>query len=674
MFFALIVTIVLGILALYFHQMAMHGQAMAFRFEKGEIVRQIAESAADEAFMRLYRATRDAADPANGADDQVVRWVLQPGPAPLALTLPLCAQQFQRILGSSFRLKLEAQATHVDFRRNDSQGRAFFPGEGVGTVQISIEATIYQGEKKKVAGCAITRHHDFKVLTIVSPRTNSRQRTEYAHNFVLDYAFLVRDGLSAFRKTLGLLLNNDKVRLEVRQPSNAEQAGKIYFGGTSRPGGPSTAETFPDGQRETPSGNYVFINVSDDRRDLVPTVAAAQNPPGQLIHTIDDAACHDLFPTFPSNLKGLKGAFYASNEPLARPASAYAPGQLSEVEGNARSGAVSSLAKAETNLYPGFDLYQKDSGLVPESLLEGAIRLRHLYFVHFLLDLSEAYVEKSGRRFTPSSSEITDLRKVENHIPCFRPPVPAPQDSFMRNFFEKLETIDENRPRGVPPLVSRFNADFLLKPGQTGFEAPPAAETFPIPAFFNSRGASVSETQPGKQGALPYRHFNLYSRRYLSTADLLRHGILTPGTNGSVLHLRGIVSTDEPVILGTDGPVTIEGKGVLVAPGFIIKSGIRKGPKALGVLFAQKGNIQILTSDEIQAALVAMGDDLGSVIHPTRPMKVSGLFACDRFNPSAFAEGKHEIAYDPGFKVAQPVWSVDLSRWVNFVRYLETGE
>ena len=674
MFFALIVTVILGILALYFHQMAMHGQAMASRFEKGEIVRQIAESAADEAFMRLYRATRDAADPANGADSQVVRWLLQRESAPIALSLPLCAQQFQRVLGSNYRLNLEAQATHVDFRGTDSRDRAFFPGEGVGTVQVSIEATIYQGDRKKVAGCAITRHHDFKILSIVSPRVNARQRTGYAHNFVLDYAFLVRDGLSAFRKTLGLLLNNDKVQVEVRQPAEAEQAGKIYLGGTSRPGGPSTAEPFSDGQMETPSGNYVFINVPDTRRDLVPSVPAAQTPPGQVIHTIDDAACHDLFPNFPSNLKGLEGVFYASNEPLARPDSAFVSGQLSEVEGNARAGVVSSLAKAEANLFPGFDLCPKDSGLSPKSFLEGGIRLRYLYFVHFLLDLSAAYVEKSGRRFTPSSSEIADLRKVENHIPCFPPPVPAPQDSVMRTFFEKLKNIDENRPRGVPPLVSRFNADFLLEPNQSGFEAPPAAESFPTPAFFDSRGTLVSETLSGKQGALPYRHFNLYSRRYLSAADLLRHGILTPGTNGSVLHLRGIVSTDEPVILGSDGPVTIEGKGVLVAPGFIIKSGIRKGDKALGVLFAQKGNIQILTSDEIQAALVAMGDDLGSVIHPTRPMKVSGLFACDRFNPSAFAEGKHEIAYDPGFKVAQPVWSVDLSRWVNFVRYLETGE
>jgi len=54
MYLAMFVLMVLAILAFQFRQTASHARSMAFHFELDEAVRQIAESAANEAFMKIY--------------------------------------------------------------------------------------------------------------------------------------------------------------------------------------------------------------------------------------------------------------------------------------------------------------------------------------------------------------------------------------------------------------------------------------------------------------------------------------------------------------------------------------------------------------------------------------------------------------------------------------------
>lgn len=668
MFVVMLVLIVLTALSVAFYQMSREARASAFLIEQKSILRELAEAASDEAFARLSAAT---ADPTSAAS----QWLTGPRTGELALSVPLTAGQAGSMLRSDLEARFAAVLRCVDARTSDSKGSPFAPGEALGTAEIAVTVELHprwSGWKKTTpyASCSIIRHHDFKVVSVVSPRQNASPRTAYAHNWVLDYVLLLRHGLREFRQQNGEPLNPSQTTVVIDQNALAgtpERLGKIFIGGTADPSGPSTA-----GPNETPRGNHVFANIDESMAALI--------PPFQKVGTrrIGLDECCLLLPRLNAArryLTGLEGVFSARHVPLLRPPAGYQGSPEAEAELSARNGALNAAQGAEATIATGLYLLGKDPARAADSafaaaILEGAIRQRFLYFSYFHLDLSRV----SGA----SAQDIADLQRLL--IPCI-PPGPQPiRDDTLRAFTEGLARLEArygNAP-GTLPLTSRLQDGFLYQGGQSG-PAPPAGAAFaaPRPAFFDYRGQPAELTQSGKDG-WPFRHYGLWDRK-LETADQLETFGILDRQKGE-LRLRGVIGVNDYVTLGAAGqpPLKIRGQGVLVAKGFRLLSGLEKAAgepvEPICVLFARDQSILVETADPIQASLIALGAPGNPLaVLPQKALALQGCLAADELRPERWAPGvEHVLRYDPALKPGRPVLQINLARWITFQKIIES--
>lgn len=666
MFFVLLALSVLGALAVAFHLFSRQAQATAFRFEQKAITRQIAEAASEEAFMRFYQATSDT-----GTSEG--KWMTGTRSGKLAIQVPTTTQFSPSLVRLDCVPEIEAWARFVDFRDVDSRGTRYPPNEGVGTIELGVTARLRSlsggGKKPPVAVCTILRHHDFKILTIVSQRDNRLPRTSYAQNYVLDYALFVRSGLLEFRRGKGTSINPGDIRISISQDElfrTPEKLGKVFFGGTSDPNGQSTA-----GADETPKGNLVFLNIAEANKALVPTF----DKEGFFRVGLDD--CLLLFPKFGKfrdYLKGMEGVFSARNVPLVRDEQWYKSSPAAQLELSAKNGVLAASKGAEENLLPGLNLISKDPAVaaIPanaENVFEGAVRQRFLSFVHFYLDVSK--VDDS------ESDQVKECR--ETKVPCIPLSDPPPRDKDVKAFCEGLKSLEKKVPPGTPPLVSRFNADFLLKGGQQG---PTAAvgETFknPPPAFFSYKGQSVDITAGGLD-SIPFRHVNLRARDLVSQEQFERLGFYDP--REGTLNLRGIIRVNAFLVLGDPAipRLKVRGRGVIMAKGFRLLSGIEKdrsnGADPICVLYARDEPIFVETGEPIQASLIAMGGGSNYLgLRPSKPLKLFGSLAVDFLETGQWSTaGENTLEYDPVLKApSENLFQINISRWVTFHRVEES--
>ncbi|RCK79321.1 MAG: hypothetical protein OZSIB_0192 [Candidatus Ozemobacter sibiricus] len=237
--FALLILLALAVLAvgfaLIYHQWSRHGQQVSFRIEQAETMRLLAESAMEEAFAWLHRECSDYRS-------ATAAWVREPSAPPLAIPLPGVGRWLATSLRGGPTVELTAEARHVDRRTEDHDGAPFFrpddgsPGEAVGTIECRVTATLWQRDlltRTRLATGRLLRHHDVWVVSMVTPRLPDRPRAAYAHNFVLDYVLLVRDGLAEFRESEGRSLNPAALPFTIDQDDlPSERRGRISFGGT----------------------------------------------------------------------------------------------------------------------------------------------------------------------------------------------------------------------------------------------------------------------------------------------------------------------------------------------------------------------------------------------------------------------------------------------------------
>ncbi len=672
----LLILLALAILAvgfaLIYLQMSRHGQLVSFRFEQAETVRGLAESAMEEAFAWLHRECSDFRS-------ATAAWVRE-RPAK-SLTIPLPA--VRRLLPTELRggqfVELAAEARLVDFRSNDHDGAPFFrpadgsPGEGVGTLECRITATLWQrgllGRTRLATGHLI-RHHDLWVVSMVTPRDNTRPRAAYAHNFALDHVLLVRDGLAEFRESGGRSLNTAAFTFTITQDDlPAGRRGKVFFGGTDSTK-PSTAAA-----GQLPRENYVFLNLAPPFERLIP-------PPLMTEYRIPQDDVLTLVPSWdsPGDWQGIEGVFPFAHRPLFHAAPVTSEDRFWEKN---RDLLALTLEGAAANLDPGLAIVSGDPGRAADpgfvgSILEGAIRQRFHVFSHFYVDLDKASLFLDGawtaiRSRADLAAEADQLKDLAYRTPCVPLPSVPPPDMTSEQvaFLTALPEVDGRHP---PLLTSKAEASF--KYGTTSGDPahPPVADQFPLPRFFDRTGLAIDEATTGPTGFRPWGHFSLWHRRQCPADPATLEGLGLLDSRRRVVRLNGIVHVAGDLSLGDpESPWTVEGQGVLVAPAITVRGSLVKArPDDLCVLFARRGPIVVETDRRIEAALVAVNDAKTGAVLARRALDLRGAIVVDRLATERWAIGvAHRLAYDPALKSPDRAsYVVNLSRWVSFHRWI----
>ncbi|MFZ2959360.1 MAG: hypothetical protein WA705_20935 [Candidatus Ozemobacteraceae bacterium] len=695
------IVVIVTIFSLQFHQMARHQQQIAFRFGQSEAARQVAEAAMDEAFMWVYQQT---AEPSSEAGNWLIRRVSKEFPVIPLKQINTVAKQMIR---GDLTPTIKASGRIVDFRRGDGTIE-YFPldsMEGHGTLEIKVSVTFERPSvtsTEKIAACQLTRHHDFAIVSMTSPRRNSDKRSSYAQNFPLDYALLVRNGLKEFRETVGYSLNNERVRLTVNQEHIVDplKRGKIFFGGTT-----------PNGQvagpNQFPTGNYVFLNLNETTQDqLVPAPGVT---PQQKIGNDDVRKLSPhLYSKFEQRVQNdggkdgkilnAEGKFAVFSAPVLR---LNYPDIEKKLEVVTRDWLSSSREGAEKNASSGMYLINPakektlDSSYL-NSIFEGAVRKRFFYFVTYWIDLSHAIMEwkqptlvgwETKQQSIPADEAQQLASSADGRIICTPMTDPAPtNDAIAVAYLQALPCINAAFMASANKLqvLSRFEDSFRYGGGGTPDQliATPTetTETFMVNDFFTSKNQKRELDDTGNP-PFPYEYFNLWHRRSLTAGQMKSLGIINE-TEGTI-NLRGIVHTKDPIVFEPPptGTWIIHGQGVIIGASFVIKAPFKKAdPRSLCILYARKDNIIVETSDRVEAVLIALGSSKPLSVIAKAPMQLFGALIVDRLGISKpngepiWAEGDHAIFYDDLLKESDPAkfaYQINISNWITFSRISE---
>jgi len=223
LYLVLFATLSLSILVLMYLQSARFAGEMSFRLEQSEVLRQIAVSAADEAFAVLHQRSENSGNPESRWFLENTRKVRAGTPAqPFVIEVPLTSSQMRSMVRPYLDPEIKVLAEVFDGRGNDSKGNEYYQNESVGTVQMTVSVAL-KHRGKPAGSCVLTRHHDFKINSLIS---QEKRGSQYVQNFPLSYVLLVRDGYREFSENQGKSLNNSNVRLVVKEPSLAEKRRK----------------------------------------------------------------------------------------------------------------------------------------------------------------------------------------------------------------------------------------------------------------------------------------------------------------------------------------------------------------------------------------------------------------------------------------------------------------
>ncbi|MBF0502867.1 MAG: hypothetical protein HQM09_22220 [Candidatus Riflebacteria bacterium] len=612
---------ILALFAMQYSRWATYSRALAYRYEQSEVARRLAEAALDEAFARFCFET--------GKPGSTVRKLLidnekSPGIAQAVAVPVILAQAPDMTRGLTPDITVTVRS--VDFRDNSPTPKnyPFYGKEGVGTLGFTAVVNLLRGSRR-VGRCVIERHHDFKVnAVLLGPRSGRPLR--YAQSFLLDYALFVRNGLSEFRSTNGYTLNNDYLNFTIMQDgATSGKYGKIFFGGTDN------------------QNNFVFLNVPQALQNMIP-------PFSQTI-SLTDGECGTLWPKLAGQVS-MAAELRMSNVPAWRPS--FSPPL--DIQKEAINGLICCAANSwEGQASIGVNLLS-DNSPSPVSfvtaanahlIFEGNVRQRFLYYDEFQFT-------KIGGQAPPAPN---------NCIACL--PLAAAQKRgagpIAEQFCQGLKTLETSKGN----LISNFNTDYLYA------DASAKNTTFtPPPKFLDNASQIVVNIADAR--LKPYNHINLQVRTLQTQSELQTLGYLDV-TKGE-LRIRGILRVFDDVVF--DKPLKIIGQGVLIANSFYLREKLVKSDPANDfiVLYAREGNISIDTSNEIDAALVAINDNAdGRVrVQPGKKMNLKGMLAADYLDTSAWPSGlAHVIHYDPAFQPADDQYQVNISNWITFMRMTE---
>ncbi|MFZ2956315.1 MAG: hypothetical protein WA705_05445 [Candidatus Ozemobacteraceae bacterium] len=636
-------------LALQFFWMSRQSRSQSFRLGNSEVVRRLTESAMGEAYNVISRKLEKDEPTRNNLLNQVSSlWQVETPQT----------QAMAKSLYSSMEAGVQVHARCVDFRNSGPNKAPYFGKEGLGTIEIHAEGYLKQGERF-LSSCKFVRHYDYKVAALATGQ-HDENRLGYTGGHYLDYLLHLRDGVREFESSSGFSLNLEgKHRIKLLNPGNRK--GKIFLGSCS-------------GKKP------IFLNIFEDLKAMIPKVIT----PDLWQVGIDE--CLTLFPlvkrdvetelkklppgsttTVKDVLKGLKGFFLLSHEPIEKP-SYTTKEEL--VENANRSGVMLNLKKdfgdrnnPQISLSRGLDILQDTSPTYARDVLRGDIRQRFLYNVTFKVDFSQV-----------EGITQTDVQKWEkdNLFPCIVP-VPPPEvvnGQTTIEYFKGLETLAANNPG--KKISSAFPSEY---PYQSGLSGTPPAPSFQDPTLFGYRMGPSVRTDPMSNDLLPYQSYFSWLRSFQDPKELTEFGYLTEEGGEWVLRLNGIMSLHKgTLVLGAGGkPVRIRGRGVLAVPSLQIDARIFKSDPAfdLAVFYVFKDGVKVTTSDLVQAGIIVVNQQGSGQMRAEKPLKLEGALIADNLGSTSWGDGDHTISYDDSMKPTADIYCVSLSPLVTFQRITE---
>lgn len=648
-YIVLAVTSVMGIFILFYQNFSRQLAFSSFYHVNREKIRNLTEVVIDSAFSHIQASTRD---PGNPLTKQIIEQMRTSSlnTAPFTLEAPLfAANQASLLQGAKFKYTLTGKV--FDKRIESPESLKYHPGEGLGTLEIAVNATLETPSGKVLAQCQRKRHYDIKTACLVS--NYIKRQNSYAMTFPLDFALLVRNGLSEFKDGYRGQSLHDSLKLEILDQSSIanNKRGLVYFG---------RADNNAEDTR-------IYLNTAEDSASIIPSLPAAN-------FEINQEECFRLFPNNAADeIRGIKGKFTIKTYPAARTG---APENPKEQEARR----VLSFVSATTELVPkpaaiSFGSFDKS---YLDTFLCGAVTQRFMHFVHFDYDTTACEIY-DGSDWLPADNDVHEFFRDKGTI-IYAPDIvyfrtsSTPDAQQHKALADKVLEMSQ-RLNAPAPLGSTMREDYLPYSGQT-VEKTVKNETFKVPPkFFRRDSTPLSDlTVTGGEGFRPFRHYTLCSARYFHAYELEKAGIYD--RKAGVLNLRGIVSVELDHV--TFNPpadrdhIIIKGSGAILAPnGFTINCGLkRENPNSdMLVLFTRKNNIRVATESRIEASLLAFNDDKSGSIIPSKPFDVLGAVGVDQLFISRYPSTPSKIEFDPKLRTdsdAEEIFSITMSPWIRF--------
>lgn len=668
-FVVLFVMMVLGTLMFSFHMSTRQAQSSVHRFQTSEMARQLAAAAQEEAFKYLYDKT---ANPASAEGQKIIQRTGIDMSANggmdnrssigfIDLEIPATKELAVEMLGD--RMELEAKARIVDFRNSDYHGRLFYGNEGIGTIEIAVRVKPKDQYKKNFPGaCTIIRHHDYKVVSILSNKDN--RENAYVGNSCLDYALFIRNGQYEFEGS-PLALNPDKTSLEINV---GDTPARVNLGS---------------------GGNqYTYLNISDDTKDFIPMPQNAQvNTAIEIPELLATGLEVDLFyPYFRQQIKKAANDEGASLDRLVGHKAKFEYIRKPITDNNFtdnESKGIRSIAAADAHnlgkklavssndeiaFYPSIKIEPKNKIL---DALDSDIRKSFMNIGYFKLDLSECEITVSADgdsktlKVPVDSPQLIEQYKAVK-LYCFDKDYHITNNPADENGInlQRLKQFVNNKGADIASKAFTYISDEYAY-GE-GIESSPNTTKFYTPRMEIKDFPS--------QSYHPYAHFNLWNKRNLTASELVSLGIYNKEENE--LYLRGVNHCIESITLGDPSKeLKVYGSGVIIAKGNItIEGSIKKdNPQDVCVLFARDGGIRIKTDKEIQAALIAMGKgSLNSDIIVDSCLNLSGSIATDYLRLTKWKNDvTHKINYDEALAPKRDIYQINFAKWITFERVIE---
>ena len=732
LFVVLFVMVFLGILMVQFFANSQHAQRTAHRFFSSEIARQLAAAGQEEAFAILHQKTDNPESKEISGLDPFFQKIVDTSQSLIDATNVKSASEDEgskiqiplpvtSAMADKIGMEIKAFARVIAFRKTDLHGFEFYGNEGIGTIEIVVNAKAKAGNEKKAPGsCNMIRHHDFRVACILS-KASERPSGTYVQNSILDYVFFIKKGQKDYTDFDRVDTDEDDTLLHFGGSINPSIALEINAESSN---GLGKVNLGSSGDNHNSYNSYQCLNISTDTIDLMKfsNGKKASEPQKLEFEIADDSLIHEIYPIWgkddASEIEGKKLVFHYYREPIVRgfckketldnalkmASAIFEAKRRKNCNNNSTKQKIFLYEDAENTKPVFFDgIVIKPTNKLNE-ILTSDVRKQFLNYGYFTIDLtnarsngysldeiengSDAQGKENIRQYRALAKKETlclnyDDLKLDNRI--------KNKAGAHINYQKLTQVLKEN---GVPSCVftSINNSLPYLEPSsENDNNFISNSKDF---YRFNSTYKSYNECYP-EDMKYPYAHINLWNKRemkrtmedgkekYYNAEDF---GIYDRANN--VLYLRGINHSSDPIVFGEyDNPsqkkLTIVGSGVLIAKGITINCGIEKAnPNAVCVLYSRNKNMIINTKDPINAALICMGQKRVSNSGDTKnddtfikcykELNLVGSLATDR-SDMAFWEhnAKHNITYDSALFPNRDVYTISINKSITFERVME---
>lgn len=628
----------------------------------------LSENILDSAFAELQVQT---ADPISDLSQQIVNQIRQRSlnATPFDLSAPIFESNKAALL-TGYEIDYDLSARIFDMRTECPSGRSFYNGEALATIELILEATLHS-RGNTLAQTSRRRHHDLKIACLVS-NFNARNNS-YAMSFPLDYALLARSAGEEFRNqpVSGLSYNQGR-KLIIADQSNtsAQKRGLVYFAGAN----------------DNTDANRIFLNTTDEgpsTEDLLPQLNANS-------HEVDQNICFRLIPALNDpdhEYDGLRG-FFDFN--------------LFTMHSAQQDDNAAQLTRLGLSIVPGpsglVNFTPMPSGIGFEgpqtreyfdSFLRGAVTQRFIYAVTFRIDASQVTFEHEGTRYPLPPEQAAELEASVGEQVIF-----SRDSHYLSNantaggqVVEQLRRLSnnvwlaQNRINSPMPLFSEDRRDYLHYADQN-YSTDQQNESFSInsgwqnpPRFFGGDSNELSSIRDtGSEGFRPFRHYVLYTSRFLRAQELEEAGIYD--RENGILNIRGVISVEfDPIEFtppSTRDHIIVRGQGALIAPqGFEIQTNIvREDPQSdMLIMFTRRGNFRISANDRIEAAILAFNDDVRATMYAFNSFRIIGALGVDQLVLQNYPAQPITIEYDDRFRAtseSEEIFTITTSPWIRY--------